>query len=340
MSNIDSNNNTIIFNSGLLNQNQIQNQNKESNKENQTQSPLNQLFNKNQVYLLFSKDEKLLKSIKEDIESNLIAVKNPSSLYNYLTTLYNFKQYIILNNFESRTIMDSFRLAKYVILKKNFKLFNQGDKTDSFYLVLSGSIGFSLKSTSLKPNITKEINSIKSGTYFGEYGFIFRINRTVSAYAKENTLLLKFDKKCFKEFYLNNIVGSENTCKKFLVNHINTMKELGTNAFNQNFREIKKIYCPQGTPVFLSGEKADSFYLIFKGSCSIKKGLNNLIIKDEGDLIGIESLFKDKYETTIYTNSEDVVLLKFVIKAFNNRIINQFKNLSIFKITLKINLLD
>ena len=42
MSNKDSNNNTIIFNSGLLNQNQIQNQNKESNKENQTQSPLNQ----------------------------------------------------------------------------------------------------------------------------------------------------------------------------------------------------------------------------------------------------------------------------------------------------------
>lgn len=325
MSNKDPNNNTIIFNSGLLNQNQIQNQNKESNKENQTQSPLNQLFNKNRVYLLFSKDEKLLKSIKEDIESNLIAVKNPSSLYNYLTTLYNFKQYIILNNFESRTIIDSFRLAKYVILKKNFKLFNQGDKTDSFYLVLSGLIGFSLKSTSLKPNITKEINSIKSGTYFGEYGFIFRINRTVSAYAKENTLLLKFDKKCFKEYYYNNIVGSENICKKFVVNHINTMKKLGTNAFNQNYREIKKIYCLQGSPVFLSGEKADSFYLIFKGSCCLKKGLNNLIIKDEGDLIGIESLFKDKYETTIYTNSEDVVLLKFVIKAFNNKIINQFK---------------
>ena len=149
MSNIDSNNNSIIFNSELLDQNHNQNQNKESTKENYTQSLLNQMLNKNLVYPLFSKDQKLLNSIKEDIESNLISIKNPSLLYNYLITLYNFKQYIILNNFDSKTIIDSFRLGKYIILKKNYKLFNQGDKTDSFYLVLSGSIGFSRKLSSL-----------------------------------------------------------------------------------------------------------------------------------------------------------------------------------------------
>ena len=109
------------------------------------------------------------------------------------------------------------------------------------------------------------------------------------------------------------------------MNHINTLKKLGISAFNQYYREIKKIYCVQGTPVFTSGEKANSFYLIFKGSCCLKKGLYNLVIKDVGDLIGIESLFKDEYETTIYTHSDDVVLFKFVVNTFTNLILNDFR---------------
>ena len=316
MSNIDSNNkikNTLI------------NQDKENNNDSHSESSIKEIFNKTRINLLLSKNEKLLNAIKEDIDSNLIRVNNPDSLYNYLISIHNFKQYIVLNNFEPKTIIDSFRLGKYVKLRKNFKLFNQGDKTDSFYLIISGTIGLSINLNSLKSNTSKEINSIKSGTYFGEWGFIFKINRTVSAYAKEDTLLLKFDKNCFKEFYYHNIIGSENISKKFVLNHINTLKKLGISAFNQYYREIKKIYCVQGTPVFSSGEKANSFYLIFKGSCCLKKGLYNLVIKDVGDLIGIESLFKDEYETTIYTHSDDVVLFKFVVNTFTNLILNDFR---------------
>ena len=293
--------------------------------DNHTQSPIKKIVKRTKINLAFFQNEKLIKAIKEDIDSNLINVKNPNSLYEYLITLNNFKQYIIMNNFESQIIKDSFLLGKYIILKKNIKLFNQGDKTDAFYLIISGSIGFSLKSSPLKSNSSQEINSIKSGTYFGEWGFIFRIKRTVSAYAKEDTLLLKFDKKCFKEFYQKNIVSSENISKKYVLNHISSMKKLGITSFNQYYREIKKIYYVMGTPVFLSEEKADSFYLIYKGSCCLKKGLNNLLIKDEGDLIGIESLFKDKYETSIYAHTEDVVLFKFVVSSLNNFILNELK---------------
>ena len=91
MSNIDSNNkikNTLI------------NQDKENNNDSHSESSIKEIFNKTRINLLLSKNEKLLNAIKEDIDSNLIRVNNPDSLYNYLISIHNFKQYIVLNNFE------------------------------------------------------------------------------------------------------------------------------------------------------------------------------------------------------------------------------------------------
>ena len=300
--------------------------NSHNNNNNNTKSTIKQIFKKQRVNLYLLKEEKLLNSLKDDIKSNLVRVKNPNSLYDYLFNIPNFKQYVKLYNFDSKTITDSFKLAKYVKLKKNFRLFNQGDKTDFFYLVIYGSIGFLLNSVSLKTKQPIEVNAIKAGTYFGEWGFIFKITRTVSAYAKEDTLLLKFDKNCFKVFYQKNIVKAENNGKKFVMNHIITMKKLGFSAFNQYYREIKKIYYSQGTQICQAGENANCFYLIYNGFCLVKNGDNNLIIKDVGDFIGIESLFQDKYETTIYTHSEDCLLFKFMINTFPKLILDNLRN--------------
>ena len=302
------------------------NQNKSNNNGSNTKSTIKQIFKKQRVNLHLLKEEILLNSSKADIESNLVTVKNPNSLYDYLFNIPNFKQYIKLYNFDSKAIIASFQFGKYVKLKKNFRLFNQGDKTDFFYLVIYGSVGLFVDIISLKSRQQIEVNSIKAGTYFGEWGLIFKINRTVSAYAKEDTLLLKFDKNCFEAFYQENIVKEENNSKKFVKNHIITMKKLGFSAFNQYYREIKKIYCSQGTQICCSGEEANCFYLIYYGFCFVKSGDNNLIIKDVGDFIGIESLFQDKYETNIYTHSEVCFLFKFMINTFPKFMLDNLRN--------------
>ena len=202
------------------------------NKSKGIKSSMKYMFKKKRVNLYFSNEEKLFNSLKADVESNLVTVKNPNSLYNYLINIPNFKQYIKLYNFDSKTIIDSFKLGNYVKLKKNFRLFNQGDKTDYFYLVIYGCIGFFLNFKSIKSSAPKEVNTIKDGTYFDEWEYMNNKNRTVSAYAKEDTLLLKFDKNCFKVFYQENILNTENKCKKFVINHIMTMKKLSSLAFN------------------------------------------------------------------------------------------------------------
>ena len=285
---------------------------------------------KKRISVIKPREDQILDFLKDDLDEGQKTVQNPKLLLYFLKATPVFKQYIYINHFTNESLINSFRLGKFVRLQKGTILFKQGDKTDLFYLVLSGCIGFIL--TTYEDNILKknpfsrEVNSIKVGTYFGEWGLIYRINRTVSAFAKENSLLLGFDKKTFKTFYQNNIIFSENNSKKFVLKHIKTFKEINEVSFNQYYREIKKIYCIPGQEIFHEGDKADSFYLVYMGSCSVKKGVTNIIIKDSGDFIGIESLYNDEYETTIYPYNEGTVLFKFLLNSISQTIITNLKN--------------
>jgi len=291
---------------------------------------IKQALRKRRISVIKPKEDQILDFLKEDLDEDKKTVQSPKLLLYFLKTTPVFKQYIYINHFSNESLINSFRLGKYVRLKKDTILFKQGDKTDLFYLVLSGCIGFIL--TTYEDNILKknpfsrEVNSIKVGAYFGEWGLIYRINRTVSAYAKENSLLLGFDKKTFKAYYQNNIIYSENNSKKFVLKHIKAFKELNEISFNQYYREIKKIYCIPGQEIFHEGDKADSFYLVYMGSCSVKKGVTNIIIKDVGDFIGIESLYNDEYEATIYPYTEGTVLFKFLLNSISQNIITNLKN--------------
>ena len=291
---------------------------------------IRQALRKKRISVIKPKEDQILDFLKEDLDEDRKTVQSPKLLLYFLKTTPVFKQYIYINRFSNESLINSFRVGKYVRLKKGTILFKQGDKTDLFYLVLSGCIGFILTTYDdniLKKNpFSREVNSIKVGAYFGEWGLIYRINRTVSAYAKENSLLLGFDKKTFKAYYQNNIIFSENNSKKFVLKHIKTFKEINEVSFNKYYREIKKIYCIPGQEIFHEGDKADSFYLVYMGSCSVKKGVTNIIIKDSGDFIGIESLYTDEYETTIYPYTEGTVLFKFLLNSISQTIITNLKN--------------
>jgi CRP-like cAMP-binding protein len=287
------------------------------------------VLRKKRISIVKLKEDQILDLVRDELDNEIKTVENPKLLFYFLSNTPIFKQYIYIHNFTQENLINSFRFGKYIKLKKDTILFRQGDKTDYFYLILSGCIGFILTTYDdiiLKINpYSREVNSIRVGSYFGEWGFIYKINRTVSAYAKEDTLLLGFDKFAFKTFYQDNIILSENYSKKFVLKHIKTFKDLNETSFNIYYREIKKIYCIPGKEIFKEGSKANSFYLVYKGSCTVKKGLTNLIIKDSGDFIGIESLYNKNYENSIYPNTDGTVLFKFLLNSFNETIIYNLK---------------
>ena len=278
--------------------------------------------------LLKSIEEQIFELINEDLNEKYLTIQKPKLILNLLMNTTVFKRYAIMNNFTYENLMFSLRLGKYTILKKNTFLFHQGDKTDNFYLVLTGCIGFILtnyEDRDKKKMISREVNSIKGGAFFGEWGLIFRINRTVSAYAKENSVLLCFDKRMFKSFFQNNIIASENNIKSFVFKHIKCFKQFNEVIFNQYYREMKKIFCNIGEEIFVEGGEANAFYLVYMGSCVVKKGLSKLIMKDVGDFIGIECFFTNKYEATIYTDTDGTVLFKFLLNSIGKQIIPLLK---------------
>ena len=307
----------------------INDNNEKNNTSKNLEISINRVLRSKRISVIKPKEEQITDFVIDELEGGSKVVENPKLLLYFLINTPVFKQYIYIHNFSHENLMNSFRFGKYVRLKKGKILFQQGDQTDYFYLVLSGCIGFIL--TTYEDNILKknpysrEVNSIGVGTYFGEWGLIYKIKRTVSAYAKEDTCLLGFDKLTFRNFYQDNIILSENNSKKFVLKHIKTFKDLNETSFNIYYREIKKIFCEQGKGIFFEGTKADSFYLVYMGSCVIKKGLTNLIIKDSGDFIGIESLYNDKYETSIYPYGEGTVLFKFLLNSFTVNIIENLK---------------
>ena len=199
-----------------------------SPKENLEMS-IKSVLRKKLISVVKPKEDQILDLVRDELDNEIKAVENPKLLFYFLSNTPIFKQYIYIHNFTQENLINSFRFGKYIKLKKDTILFRQGDKTDYFYLILSGCIGFILTTYDdiiLKINpYSREVNSIRVGSYFGEWGFIYKINRTVSAYAKEDTLLLGFDKFAFKTFYQDNIILSENYSKKFVLKHIKTLKK-------------------------------------------------------------------------------------------------------------------
>lgn len=312
------------------NQNKNDNNLEKLDSQRELEMSIKQVLKKKRISVVKPKEDQILDLISKEVGEGIKSVQNPKLLLYFLLNTPVFKQYTYINRFPRENLISSFRLGKYVKIKKDTILFKQGDKTDFFYLVLSGCIGFIL--TTYDDNILKtnphsrEVNSVRVGSYFGEWGLIYKIKRTVSAYAKEDTLLLGFDKYTFKAYYQNNIIYYENNTKKFVLNHIKTFKDFNETFFNLYYREIKKVYCIPDEAIFVEGTEAESFYLVYMGSCAIRKGFNNIIIKDSGDFIGIESLYTGVYENTVYPNEDGTVLFKFLLNSFNKTIVQNLKN--------------
>ena len=154
---------------------------------------------------------------------------------------------------------------------------------------------------------------------------IYNIKRTTTTYAKEPSIVLSFDKTIFNSTVAMNLLRSEIDRKVFICSHIQKFSTLNTVQFNTYYREIKKVYLCFNEEILRQNTKADAFYLIYKGSCSVKKGNFTLLIKDAGDIIGIEALENSQYDCTVISNSSNTILFKFVIKDYAEEFVNGLK---------------
>ena len=295
-----------------------------------------------EIIKILTKNDILTTYVKEELEDNPnFKVKNSKLLYYYLEQIPEFNKYLLMNNLKKKTILNVFEKSFYKILNKNEILFKQGDEPDNLYLILSGKIGFlSSKKIAIENNkkynnnkknketkiINKEVNTNSVGEFFGEWGLMFKIKRTVTAIAKEEkTILLGISNEIFENYFSRYLIQAENYRINFIKNHILPFKYLNNYQFDIYYREIKKIFLSSKEIIYKAGKKSNEFFLIYKGNCFVKKNKKKIVILEAGDIIGFEALFGKDYEFDLESGLSGTILFKFVLSDFNEIFIERLK---------------
>jgi diguanylate cyclase (GGDEF)-like protein len=104
------------------------------------------------------------------------------------------KTVLIFNSFSEKELKTVEEFLIPLIIKKNEKLFSEGDEGNELYIVESGIISSSINCTD---GSQKEIAVFKSGDCFGEMSIFENAPRSASCYSKENSTLYKFGKTEF-----------------------------------------------------------------------------------------------------------------------------------------------
>lgn len=105
--------------------------------------------------------------------------------------------------FKNLSAEDLEKISQYASTRsfpKNTVVINEGDDTDSLYLIDKGSVKVYLSDNNGKEVI---INTLETGEYFGELAILSSGKRSASVMTLENTTLSLINKNNFKNLLLN-----------------------------------------------------------------------------------------------------------------------------------------
>lgn len=104
------------------------------------------------------------------------------------------KNVSLFNSFSPEDLDTINECLKSFEIKKNEKLFSEGDEGNEFFIVKSGSIASSIK---CQDGSQREIAIFKPQDFFGEMSIFENAPRSATCYAKEDSVLFEFQKTNF-----------------------------------------------------------------------------------------------------------------------------------------------
>jgi len=99
------------------------------------------------------------------------------------------KVFSLIEKLSDQEALEFIRQAKLITSVKGEVLIHEGEVGNQFYMILQGSMGVNID---LNDGTTLNIKSLHDGDYFGEYACIYKLPRTATIIADEDTLLLEF----------------------------------------------------------------------------------------------------------------------------------------------------
>ena len=177
-------------------------------------------------------------------------------------------------------------------------------------------------------NLEKEILTVSSGMCFGDWGLLYNIPRTASAYCLEDTHVFYLEKEYFDQILGIKFFKSDMAKINFILNKLPILKT--DYKFRHLLTKITPIFYEKDQIVYTPFDKANTLYLIYQGECGIaylpnaqsredielkKNKLKFLSSISVGGISGLECCnINANYDNTLIVTSEFTVLLKIDMK--------------------------
>ncbi len=142
--------------------------------------------NPNVVITSSSQDYAQDSALQRSPESNLDKFSKPVAIRDLLKQLPYFQK---CTEIELRKLVE---IGHRKRLKTSEILYRQGDPGDAFYIILLGSVGYTLSDT-------HQTTTMKAGQFVGEFSLMLEVPRTVTIKAFEDTTLFVIDPQGFKQ---------------------------------------------------------------------------------------------------------------------------------------------
>ena len=269
--------------------------------------------------------ERLLSELIQVESNSLNHLQNINNIYDLLIQIKSFQNYLKINDLNKDIILNILNSGVLKLFQLDEKVYKKGTYPQFYFLVLVGSVSFL--------NNKKVYNP---GSFFGEE-ILREIQYKHTAFASErDTILLLIPKEYFILYLKDNIIKTNEKIEEKLINSFHIFKTFDNVIFHKYKDKMIKIYPETGQMIISKQDKADAIYIIFKGNCVLNiEEFQDLIILEDGDIFGIESLENfdeernitdNNYLYNIINKSPNTIIFKFFINDLNQIMIKSIKN--------------
>jgi CRP-like cAMP-binding protein len=236
-------------------------------------------------------------------------------ILSYLLSLPDLHKYLITIPRETLVQMSSVIKAEH--FAEGTVIFNKGDYSDRFFVILSGKI--EIFNTGRDGEVTFK-TCIGNGKRLGEQGVITSQPRSLSAVAVEQTFMLVMSRAQFKLYLQEGFLTELVLQLAYIKNYLPSIEHYS------HLQRIMIAYClktdtyRRGQVILQEGTVSENLYIVIDGEAEIiadlKAHTRGILKLDKGALFGEEGVFlAEKSKHSVVCASERVNL--FFIRKFD-----------------------
>mmetsp|Transcript_11074 Transcript_11074/g.12676 ORF Transcript_11074/g.12676 Transcript_11074/m.12676 type:complete len:835 (-) Transcript_11074:1227-3731(-) len=183
-----------------------------------------------------------------------------------------FRSNVIFSDFDDDQITQMGKATQVKKLKKNEKIFKQGDYGDEVYILKNGHVVLEkeddIDSRSADDSQSEDVMHCYAGDCFGELALIYECPRQMSARVVEDTEAWTLSHDAFRKINADFEESKKNRIIQ-AIDKVSLLKNLTKEQKHEFVECVEIIRLTNGTPIINRGDEGDTFFMLSKGTASV-----------------------------------------------------------------------